>query len=124
MKQRAKLYKQELRILATPAELLFKEFLENYKFNFAFQDICHYSKDKRFYILDFVIKMNPKTIIELDGSSHTGRQKIDQQRTDYILKHKKYSGFVLLRFTNKQVYNGQAQNYIVKLYPKQIAKYI
>lgn len=123
VRQVAKIYKKDLRIKATPAEIRFKAFLDHYHFNYAFQQIIMKKQRKGFYIVDFAIKMNPKIFIELDGSHHAIQEQLDTERTENILNIKKYSDYKFMRFTNKEVYNGEAQNIIASIYPKQISKY-
>lgn len=123
VKQIAKKYKKDLRIKATPAELRFKSFLDRYNFNYAFQQIIMKKGKRGFYIVDFAIKMNPKLFIEIDGSHHAIREQLDTERTENILNIKKYSDYRFMRFTNQEVYNGEAQKKIASLYPRQIAKY-
>jgi very-short-patch-repair endonuclease len=85
---------------ATKAELKFKEFLDRYKFNYAFQKKLR--AGSRLYIIDFVIPMNPKLVIEIDGPTHIGREAEDEERTRRILAQKKYAGYqLILKYTKE-----------------------
>src|SRR5437868_729179 len=118
----AKNYRKELRGRATSAELLFKRFLDRCKFAYCFQEIIMRKGKRTFYIVDFFIKMKPRVLIEIDGSSHVGRNAEDRDRHEYILKTKKYRDCVFIRFTNRQVFSGAAQIQLGRMFPKQIAK--
>ena len=53
------------------------------------------------YIADFYIP-NLKLVIEVDGSSHFGREQYDRQRDLYMER----KGYRILRFTNTEVFNA------------------
>jgi very-short-patch-repair endonuclease len=53
------------------------------------------------YIADFVC-LEPKLIIELDGSQHFDQISYDNKRTDFL----KQRGFEVLRFWNNDVFNN------------------
>jgi len=52
------------------------------------------------FIVDFVCFEN-KVILEVDGSQHLEREKMDAERTNFLER----SGFHVLRFTNDEVKN-------------------
>lgn len=78
----------KMRINPTPAEKIFAGRLLEAKINFKQQFVIEP------YIADFVIG---KTIIELDGSSHDGREVYDAKR-DLYLRERKYK---VIRILNK-----------------------
>jgi very-short-patch-repair endonuclease len=97
----------------TPAEKRFREILKSNFIEHSFQRVVFTAT--RFYILDFVVRIKPLTIIEIDGSVHEGREWEDRQREIDVLKTKTYGGkkkFVFLRIKNEQVFNGEAENII------------
>lgn len=101
---------------ATPAELRFRGILTAFKIKHRFQEIVHVN-DVQYYIMDFVVaKRKPHIIFEIDGGVHADQVEYDDQRTIRILRHKKYSGFRVVRFTNDQVFNGEAYREVCKLY--------
>jgi very-short-patch-repair endonuclease len=67
----------------TPAEKYLRQTLKGYDFPHAFQKLVF--TPNRYYILDFVVSMKPRAIIELDGSAHDGREEYDAERTKNIL---------------------------------------
>lgn len=54
-----------------------------------------------FYILDFVIPAK-LLVIEIDGSSHKGREEYDEKRSDFIRK----CGLKIVRYKNEYVINN------------------
>jgi very-short-patch-repair endonuclease len=99
----------------TAAELAFRELLRKYDIPHAFQKIC-FTKDM-FYILDFTSYMNPRTIFEIDGSSHDLKQEYDQDREKAVLKTRTYKQFVFVRIANADVFNGKAERLLRERYP-------
>jgi very-short-patch-repair endonuclease len=101
---------------ATASELRFRSILTALKIKHRFQEIVHVN-DQQYYIMDFVIaKRKPRIIFEIDGGVHADQVDYDDQRTIRILKHKKYAGFRVVRFTNDQVLNGEAYREVGRLY--------
>ena len=91
-------YARQNRKHATPAEQRLWRCLCKHQLGVRFR---HQAKFPPHYIADFVC--HPKRlIIEIDGSSHQGRQAYDAQRTR-VLEHK---GYMVLRFTNEEVLRG------------------
>jgi len=107
--------KSRLKHNPTPAEKTFKELLKSYGLPVGFQKIVY--TPKHFYILDFVISMRPRTIIELDGSAHEGREWYDRMRTEEILKTRTYKHYTVIRIKNADVFNGEADNFLQARYP-------
>lgn len=91
-------YAKELEQNATLAETILKEALFEYGIDFEFQKPL-YSKSTC-YIADFYI-YDKRLVVELDGSSHKGREEYDTKRTKNIEKE---HGFKVLRFKNKAVF--------------------
>jgi very-short-patch-repair endonuclease len=50
------------------------------------------------YVLDFVC-LEPKLVIEVDGSQHLDQLTYDERRTEWLMRH----GFVVLRFWANEV---------------------
>ena len=107
--------KSKLKRNPTPAERAFREILKSYNLQAGFQKIVY--TPKHFYILDFVFPMKPRTIIELDGSAHDGREWYDQARTEDILKTRTYKHYTVIRIKNEDVFNGNAEVILKARYP-------
>jgi very-short-patch-repair endonuclease len=75
----------------TKTELEFEQKLRDAKIKFLREEIFPP------YILDFVVPKR-KIIIELDGSSHIGREKYDLMRDNYLKQY----GFTIIRLSNKE----------------------
>ena len=75
-----------------------------------------------FYILDFIVMLKPRVIIELDGSHHDNQKWYDNQRTKRVLEIPYYADCELVRFKNHQVYSGEVMGYLKDrystIYPK------
>lgn len=101
--------KKNLRKYPTPAEIEFGRILKSYKIPYRFQKLVY--TPHHFYILDFVITMKPRTILEIDGNSHYGRDLYDKEREEDILSTRTYrrSKWSFLRIRNEQVFNGEAE---------------
>ena len=95
---KANKYATQLEQNATLAETILKEALLEYGIDFEFQKPL-YSKSTC-YIADFYI-CDKRLVVELDGSSHKGREDYDAKRTTDI---KKLHGYNVLRFKNKAVF--------------------
>lgn len=91
-------YATQLEQNATLAETILKETLFEYGIDFEFQKPL-YSK-KTCYIADFYI-YDKRLVVELDGSSHKGREDYDAKRTKDI---KNLHGYHVLRFKNTAVF--------------------
>ena len=95
---KANKYAIQLEQNATLAETILKEALFEYGIDFEFQKPL-YSKSTC-YIADFYI-YDKRLVVELDGSSHKGREDYDAKRTKDI---RKLHGYNVLRFKNKAVF--------------------
>jgi very-short-patch-repair endonuclease len=96
----------ELRHHATPYEVLFKTILLNLRrqipsLKFSSQFIVPTLVDQTilFFLVDFMISAPVQLAVEIDGSSHTGRESYDAWRTS-IIENK---GIRVVRFTNDEV---------------------
>lgn len=84
----------------TKAELEFKKRLIDKKIRFRFQQVIQP------YIVDFLIG---KFVIEIDGSSHNGKELYDAKRTEYLNK----KGYKVIR-----IYNSEVSTYCLKYFQK------
>ena len=101
---------------ATASEIRFRAILKGFNIQHKFQEVVHVSKD-HYYIMDFVVeKRKPRLIFEIDGSVHATQVEYDDMRTERILRHRKYVGFRVIRFSNDQVFSGEAYRAIGNLY--------
>jgi len=82
----------------TKAELIFKNRLIDKQIPFQTQKIIQP------YIVDFLIG---KTIIELDGSSHDGREEYDEKRTAFLNK----LGYDVIRVKNSEAKTFSLKNF-------------
>ncbi|MCJ7633639.1 endonuclease domain-containing protein [Candidatus Bathyarchaeota archaeon] len=112
---------QGLRDNPTPAEIKAWDLIRyavNFKhFGYYFcrqQDVYGYAVDFYCYHL--------KLGIEIDGSVHRGRERIDEYRQSNLQKH----GVKLIRFTNDEVFNSQnyVQGIIQKACEERIATFL
>lgn len=89
-------FKAELKANATPAEIRFRMILKQLQLThmFKFQYVAYG------YILDYYCPRY-RLGVEIDGSSHEGREQLDQARTDNLLK----CGISIIRFRNDQIFN-------------------
>jgi very-short-patch-repair endonuclease len=108
--------KQNLKKSPTKAEILFRELTKHYQLGCSFQKLV-FTKN-RYYILDFVTYMHPRTIFEIDGSSHNGKQDYDRQRERDVLATRVYRNHSFMRITNEQVFNGEAEKLILSRFPR------
>lgn len=108
--------KAALKKRATKAEEVFMALLRKYNIPFRFQRIVY--TENRFFILDFVSYAKPRTIFEIDGSVHDGREQEDRMRECLVLQTRVFSKFCFVRFTNEQVLNGDAEKALQERYPK------
>jgi very-short-patch-repair endonuclease len=108
--------KSRLKKIPTAAELKFRELLKHYNIPHAFQKLV-FTPD-RYYILDFTSQMHPRTIFEIDGLVHDGREAEDREREQNVLKTRTYKRFSFVRIRNIQVFNGEAENVIRNRYPR------
>lgn len=106
--------KKMLKRFPTPAEAAFKETLRGLKIPFGFQKVVFTSY--RYFILDFVIPMKPRLIVEIDGGVHSVQQAHDSMRTGLILQTKRYREYRLMRLSNEQVFNGDAYRIMKQCY--------
>lgn len=79
----------------TPAEKQLRKHLLEWKISFRAQ------RQFDFFIVDFLIR-DRRLAIELDGSSHIGKEKYDKRRTLYLQK----LGLDIIRFDNQVVFNN------------------
>lgn len=101
-KENAELKRKYLISNATQSELHLKQYLDENKIAYKFQEII-YIKDEfgiisNYYIVDFLIN---KTVIEVDGGYHLKKQQIvrDKIRSNEIEK----MGYRVVRITNEDV---------------------
>ena len=110
-------YAEELRAKATTSEKLMCDILDAAMISYVFQSNMCDRATGRIYISDFRIRRVPprrppgarrktwrrddrKLFIEIDGSSHVGREAYDGARTRWIESHR---NAIVLRFTNEDV---------------------
>ena len=98
----------------TPAEKAFAGILKRLKIPFKSQWVV--MLPYRYYIIDFVISRNPRRLVEIDGSSHDGREKYDTKRERDILYSGHFNGYEFIRFTNSQCFNGEAEKTLRDIY--------
>lgn len=72
--QRKEEFAQQLRENPTASEKIFLEMLEQLGIKFVFQPVMYG------YIPDFFFPNHGRRIVEIDGSSHAGKQSYDQRR--------------------------------------------
>lgn len=90
-------YANRLKRQATPAEVRFQEYLKR---NHP-EEIWNFQLIFGWYILDFTFTER-NVAVELDGSSHNGREEQDSHRDEWLNKY----GITVLRFNNKQVFDN------------------
>lgn len=108
--KRLRFYQNSLKKYPTIAEIRFRYALCKYfgiNFDFDYRNMknlpwkeqrqFHFPKQKKGYIVDFYLSRY-KTVFEVDGNSHVGREKYDKDR-DRLLKTRKIKVF---RITNEQ----------------------
>ena len=100
----------------TEAEKIIRQFLKEHGINHSFQKLV-FTKNK-YYIVDFIVQMKPRTIIEIDGATHNGKEKEDAKRIKDIVSLKPYKKYDwnILRIKNEDVFNGKAFDIIKELY--------
>lgn len=108
--------KYALRRRATSAEKEFMKVLLRYAIPFHFQKLVF--TGYRYFILDFIVQMKPRTIIEIDGESHLGKEKEDKERESLVLKTKTYRKFGFARITNQEILSGKSEKFIRNLWRK------
>ena len=106
---------------ATPAEVAFKELLNKYKISYAFQKICY--TNNRYYILDFVVGGKKRILFEIDGKIHGSQPIKDKLRENDILSTRTYKRFHFVRIKNEQVFSGEAEEVLSKLFVSKFNKY-
>lgn len=94
----SEILKEELRLSATKAELLFKSNLELYEIEHEFQK--ELITNKSFIIADFYIP-SLRLMVELDGGYHNMKEQKEKDRMKDIEYRNK--GFKVLRMSNEQV---------------------
>lgn len=102
IKENAELKRENLISNATQSEMYFKQYLDEKKIDYKFQEII-YIKDEfgivsNYYIVDFLIN---NTVIEVDGGYHLKKKQIvkDKIRSNEIEK----MGYRVVRITNEDV---------------------
>lgn len=102
----------------TRTEKIMRDFLKRFKIPNSFQKLVFTAK--RFYIIDFVINMKPRTIIEIDGKSHIGKEEYDKNRIEEILGLRPFKKWKwkVVRIKNEDVLNGKAFEIIKEIYKK------
>ena len=103
--QKNRLYLKKLRENATLAEKIVRSFLIENNIRFIFQRGFF----KPFHrIVDFYIPRD-KLVIEIDGSSHYGKEEKDNRRDNWFIKERKIR---IMRFTNEEVFNEDYKFYL------------
>jgi very-short-patch-repair endonuclease len=110
--------KRLMKLNPTKSEKILRDFLKEFKIPHNFQRIVF--TNKMFYIIDFVINMKPRTIIEVDGYSHIGREEYDNKRIQEILGLSPFKRWQwqVVRIKNEDVLNGKAFEIIKNIYKK------
>lgn len=111
----ASAYRSKLKKKPTLAEIEFIKILKTYKIPFGFQKIIY--TPTNFFIIDFLIIMKPRRIIEIDGNYHLNNKDYDKERELKILKTR-YKKYKFLRITNDEVFNGKALEILQQTYKK------
>ena len=101
---------------ATSAEITFQQIAYNKGLHLEFQYIIYIKRKKnivKFYIADFCDIAN-KIIFEIDGGYHTisTQFELDQKRTAQL----QTKGYTIYRITNKEVYKGETEKLLNKVY--------
>ena len=78
--------------------------------------------DSGYFIADFLLMGKPKIIVEIDGPSHDKHRGYDEWRTRKIGRTRQYGMYQLVRFTNAEVFNGTAWEWITATYPKPVRR--
>jgi very-short-patch-repair endonuclease len=89
---------RQLRKSPTPAEkILWESLQKEHFFGYRFRRQAPFGR----FIFDFYC-VKKKLVIELDGSSHHGKETMDKNRDDYL------SGLSIkvLRFCNEEIFNN------------------
>lgn len=101
LSRRAADYSRQLKCRSTGAELVLAGALRRARVRFKFQSPV-YAQDGHLYIADFKVSTGGDRyfIVEVDGSSHAGREVYDERRSRWLWlnRHAK-----VIRFTNEQV---------------------
>lgn len=84
-------FADKMRMRPTKSEALFRKKLSRYKLWFKFQYVISP------YIVDFLLEFD--TIVEIDGSSHIGREAYDKAREMFLIKQ----GYSVIRMKNENV---------------------
>jgi very-short-patch-repair endonuclease len=113
--------RRQLKRNQTPAEKHFSSILDMLKISHQKQEIVFC--DFRYFIVDFVIKVKPFAIVEIDGDSHVDRHDYDEMRTRMILQIPEYKNMDVIRIYNEQVFNGVALRLMAERYPRLWKKY-
>ena len=108
--------KKSLRKSATKSELLFMSILLKYSIPFHFQKIVY--TPYNFFFLDFLVSMKPRTIFEIDGKIHLSQKTYDAYRDKLIKSTSTYRKYKIIRIKNEEVFSGEAERIIRKMYPK------
>lgn len=102
--KRADRYATRLQRHATASERALRMGLRErgWKFEFQSVQVKHGGESPRFYIADFRLWLpsRQRLIVEVDGSSHDGREAYDARRTAWLERYKRC---VVIRFTNEMV---------------------
>jgi len=109
------LYKSKLKRNPTKAEIIFRQILKEHQIPFSFQRIIY--TPNKFFIVDFIIRMKPFKIIEIDGKYHQDNQEYDKMREAKISKTR-YRKYKFIRISNEEIFNGQALIILKSLYKR------
>lgn len=107
MSRKANAYVKALRATPTRAELRLCQLLDEAKISYVFQSCAYVVKTGVLYIPDFRIRRRStkgyqqRLYVELDGSSHYGREAYDRRRTAWLAANRNAA---VLRFDNEVVF--------------------
>jgi len=104
----------------TKSETVFIAILKRYKIPYKFQAIIY--APFNFFIVDFLITMKPRKIIEIDGDYHLTNKPNDRKR-EQIISKTRYRKYKFVRITNEQVFNEEAEKILREIYPRKARKY-
>src|SRR4051812_11553091 len=101
--------RQELRIVATPQEIILWKYLRRSNLDFKFERQHSIGQ----YIVDFYCPKK-KLIIEVDGDHHNDNKEYDTERTRYL----ESLGNKVIRFWNGDINNnlGEVVNKIIETF--------
>ena len=112
-------YSQRMKNKQTRAERILRQWLRSH--NICFKQQAYFHDTKRLFIADFRLSTvhDGKVIIEVDGSSHIGKQKYDAFRTKWLKENRNCK---VVRFTNREIIEDMPTviNKIIELKPLRV----